>query len=289
MTSTSGYSDMANQLDQIKDLMSGEKSVNYRLDSSKQFSQFVLTSTKRNITNSTYYVNEYGIPTSGSNLDITFPTSSTLLGVASTSANDTSVGTGARTLQIEGLNSNYDPQTEVITLNGQTRVNTTKQFLRVNGATVLTAGTSRGNEGTIYISNSTQVFTLGIPQTLVYRSVGIDPLDNKGIGVSTPGTYTIPRGWTACPLNFKVDTDATDAKPLLVRGIVRPQNGIDYVYGNLVFNGSPVFIFDSFGTVPEKSDLIIRSAKKTANNVDTGVVYWEFVMRKNKFIKSLPN
>ena len=266
-----------NELKELRNIMSGEKSVNYRLSTSDEFSVFSLLSSKREINSTTYYVNEYGIPTPANTLDITFPSAAITLGIASTSASDT------MDIKITGLDSNYDLLTETVTLTGQTEVNTSSSFLRVNQAEVV--GTT-SNVGTIYIGGSDNTFTAGgEPNLNVYRTIGVDPLDSKGIGISTAGTYTVARGFTACPLNFKINTDATDSKPLLVRGIAQPLNRPELVLGNLVFNGAPEYTFDGFSVVPEKTDLIIRTAKKTANQVDTAVVFWEWVQRKNEFIR----
>ena len=67
-----------------------------------------------------------------------------VLKISSSSTDDASAGTGARTITISGLDANYDEISESITLNGQTAVNTTQSFLRVFRLTVDTAGT--GNE-----------------------------------------------------------------------------------------------------------------------------------------------
>lgn len=278
---TNGLS-ITEKLNTLSDYMSGEKSVNYRLGTSNQFRVFNLTSTKQIINDLVFRANEYGVPIGG--IDLTLPTSATTLGIASTSVNDTSAGTGARTLLITGLNSNYDEIQEVVTLNGQTEVNTTASFLRVNGANVLTTGSVGFNQGTIYIGGSVNVFTAGVPNTNIFRTIGVDTIDSKGLNISLNSTFTIPRGWEAVALNFKINTDATDAKPLLVRGILKPFGLPELTIGNLVFNGAPEYTFDGFPKVDEKTDLIVRVAKKTANQVDRAVVYWEFVARKKEYI-----
>lgn len=267
--------------------LSGDKSVNYRLGLVKGMSAFGLTSTRLNIDNSQFWANEYGIPTSGSALDITFLPSAITLGIASTSANDSSAGTGARTVLISGLNSNYDEISEIITLNGQTEVNTTQLFLRVNDAIVKTTGATTWNEGTIYIGGSDNTFTAGVPQQNVIRTIGVDLIDNKGIVGSTPSTYTIPRNVRAVPVNFKVSTDATANKPLLIRGIVKPFGFPEFSVGNLIFNGSNQFTFDGFSTLPEKSDIIVRSRAQSATTVNNSVVFWEWITTRTDINKEI--
>ena len=257
----------------LDDNNSGNLSVNYRLKQSRDWDSFTLTSTKTDIDNSQFWVNEYGIP--AGSLDITFPASATTLGIASTSANDTSAGAGAQAIQIEGLDANYSPIVEVVLLNGQTEVNSTKSFLRVNGAIVVAVGSGDKNDGIIYISSSTDSFVNGIPQTTVYRTIG------TGVNFSTPGTYTIRAGYSGTPTEFLVSSDATEAKPLLVRGIIKPFGLPELLAGELVFSSSDSFFFHSFPVFGEKTDLIIRTQAKNNTDVDSGVVFWGWNIRKN--------
>ncbi len=114
----------------------------------------------------------------------------TLLEIASSNVNDTSAGTGARTIRIYGLDANYNYQTEDITLNGQTPVVSTKQFLRVWGAEVLTAGSGGVNAGNIHITDDAEAWTAGVPNTTLYWACMIPIGDN----VSHSGFWTVPAG-----------------------------------------------------------------------------------------------
>ena len=77
------------------------------------------------------------------------PTVASVLKISSSSADDTSAGTGARTVHIEGLDGNYDVVSETVILNGQTAVNTTNSYLYVNSFYVVTAGSGGENAGNI--------------------------------------------------------------------------------------------------------------------------------------------
>lgn len=83
--------------------------------------------------------------------------------IASTDANDTSAGTGLRTLTIDGLDSSGNEQTETITLNGQTEVTSANTYTAINGFIGLTAGSGNTSAGDIWIGNGT--FTAGVPDT----------------------------------------------------------------------------------------------------------------------------
>ena len=77
------------------------------------------------------------------------------LSVVSASANDASGGTGARTVEIQGLDSNWNLLTETVTMNGLTPVVTTQEhFLRVFRARVVTAGSLQSNAAQITITGS---------------------------------------------------------------------------------------------------------------------------------------
>mgnify|MGYP006921299728 CR=1 FL=1 len=74
----------------------------------------------------------------------------TALELVSSSANDASGGTGARTVRVKGLDANYNPFEEVVTLNGTTPValaNTS--VIAINKLKVVTAGSGGVNAGTI--------------------------------------------------------------------------------------------------------------------------------------------
>jgi len=81
-----------------------------------------------------------------------FPAAPVVASVVSTSAADTSAGTGARTVRLYGLDASYNILTADVTLNGVTPVLTIVPFLRVTRLQTLTAGTTGSNEGTVTIS-----------------------------------------------------------------------------------------------------------------------------------------
>jgi len=87
--------------------------------------------------------------------------SASILKVSSSSTADDSAGTGARTVQLYGLDANYNEINETVTLDGQTAVNTTNSFLRINRMVVRSAGTGEKNAGVIYAGAGT--VTAGVP------------------------------------------------------------------------------------------------------------------------------
>lgn len=129
---------------------------------------------------------------------VVFPASATIMTVSSASANDTSAGTGARTVTVSGLDSGYNTISEVVTMNGQTAVNTTNSYLRVNNLSVTTAGSGGANAGIVYIGTGT--VTAGKPAT-VYNSIG------TGFNTSLSAFTTIPTGTTGYLVQILATTD----------------------------------------------------------------------------------
>jgi hypothetical protein len=82
-----------------------------------------------------------------------YPTTAQSMEAVSSDDEDGGAGTdtGALTMQVYGLDSNWDEQDETVTLNGTTIVNLTKTYIRMYRAVVLTAGSTNSNVGNITI------------------------------------------------------------------------------------------------------------------------------------------
>ena len=142
----------------------------------------------------------------------------TVLKISSSSTNDTSAGTGARTVTLSGLDANYDEISETITLNGQTAVNSTLSYLRIYRMTVDTAGSGGQNAGVIYAGTGT--VTSGVPANK-YATIAIG--DNQTL----MALWTVPRGYTA----YLSQTDVTAAttqnnKYATVHFVARENGGV---------------------------------------------------------------
>lgn len=102
----------------------------------------------------------------------TAPTASRTHDIVSTDTNDTSAGTGARTVEIQGLDANWALQTETVTMNGTSNVATASTYRRIFRMKVLTAGSGGANAGTITAtaqtdSTVTAQMSIGNNQTLM--------------------------------------------------------------------------------------------------------------------------
>lgn len=121
-----------------------------------------------------------------------YQSSATTVQVSSSDANDTSAGTGARTVTIAGLNGSLAPLTETVTMNGQTVVNTSGTFLYINSATVATVGSGGVPAGTIYISKNGATVVAGVPST----STDILEVVLAGYNRSLALVYTVKANYT---------------------------------------------------------------------------------------------
>lgn len=138
-------------------------------------------------------------------LEISFPASARILSIASTNATDDAV------CIVRGLDSNFDELDEEITLTGQTEVDTIALFNRIQDIFVKTSNTNSFNLGNIYVSDSTDTFTLGVPQTRIYFAMEI------GDNIGKSAVYTVPRGFRWTPTLLYLQSTATEANPLEVR------------------------------------------------------------------------
>jgi stage V sporulation protein SpoVS len=142
-----------------------------------------------------------------------YPSAATVMKVSSSSTNDTAAGTGARTILVQGLDADYNEAEEIVTLNGQTAVNTTVSFLRVTRAYVLTAGSGGTAAGDIYVGVGT--VTAGVPAT-IYAKITL------GENQTLMGIWTVPAGYTGYFDHFTVATGTTNANQYVaIRAIQR--------------------------------------------------------------------
>jgi hypothetical protein len=143
------------------------------------------------------------------------PASPTIMTVSSTSNNDTSDGTGARTIFILGVNGTGGYTSEVVTLNGQTAVNTVHAYDSIERVTVLTVGSGGVNAGDINIGTGT--VTSGVPAT-IYGQVYV------GENNSLMGHWTCPAGHTGYMISGSLSSST--------------ETGANYITGRLKLRGA---------------------------------------------------
>lgn len=189
---------------------------------------------------------------------ITFPSAALQMTVSSSSANDTSAGTGARTIVVQGLDANYNEVTETVTLNGQTAVTMTASLLRVNYAYVATAGSGNSAAGSIYIGTGT--VTAGVPAT-TYDIIKLD------YNTTITGSWTVPAGYTAYISQGLFSTgQASGSTQVEGRLLTRGTDNIRRTAAvTTLNNGVADYLFEYPLAIPEKTT-IEATAIGSANN-----------------------
>lgn len=114
---------------------------------------------------------------------ITHPAAATVLKISSSSTADDLGSTGLEKLIIIGLNANYHEIQEEVILNGQTAVNTVKEYLRIFHLRGTQAGSGLSNAGIVYAG--TGDITTGKP-AVVHAHMAI------GLSHSLAAVFTIP-------------------------------------------------------------------------------------------------
>lgn len=180
--------------------------------------------------------------------------------VSSTSVNDTSGGSGANTILIQGLDENYVEIEETITLNGQTQVTTQLSYLRIYRAFVTLAGSSGTSGGIIYVGSSGA--TGGVPNGTVYA--------NLSIGNQTQiAAYTVPAGHTL----YLDEINITAALSLANKRVNASFHTRDF--GSNVFRTRFINVLQSSQLkqlfkypqeFAEKTDVEVRVSTNTSNN-----------------------
>lgn len=128
----------------------------------------------------------------------TYPnvTSAQTLTLSSSSALDTSAGTGARTVLVTYiLFSTGAEVSSVFTLNGQTAVTITTDGRAINNVRVLTAGSGGSNAGTLYVGYG--ALTLGVPLNILSTVV-------IGKNKAQQAIYTVPAGKAYDLMDYRI-------------------------------------------------------------------------------------
>ena len=190
---------------------------------------------------------------------IPFPSAALQMTVSSTSADDTSAGTGARTIVVQGLDANFNEVSETVTLNGQTAVTMTASLLRVNYMYVVTAGSGNGAAGDIYIG--TGVVTAGVPAT-VYDIIKFD------YNNTTTGSYTIPAGYKGYISQGLFSAgQTTGSSPVQGRLLTNGPDGIHHTAAvTTVNNGVANYVFEYPLEIPEKTTIEATAIGTNNNN-----------------------
>ena len=135
--------------------------------------------------------------------------------VISSNVNDTNTGTGLRKLYIEGLDSNYTQQYEIVSLNGTTLVNTSKQYIHINKIAPYETGSTNVAQGNIDIRRNSDNQPYGRIRGTTNFGLDLMEMDT--------GFYMVPKN-TKAILSSLSFTAASSSNVLLIVYRARPTN-----------------------------------------------------------------
>ncbi|MHB1097921.1 MAG: hypothetical protein ACYCZR_00070 [Burkholderiales bacterium] len=172
--------------------------------------------------------------------------------VVSSDAADAAAGTGARTVRIDGLDADYVEVSETLTLNGTTPVVGAVEFLRINFATVITAGTGKVNAGNITLRDS------GAGTTRSYIGAGR--------GRAEVGVFTVPAGHKVVATDWVVSSQLSTGQTGADFEFWATKNGVRSISWALTGTG----VSSVYPTVPhpfeEKTDIEVIVSRVAAND-----------------------
>ena len=189
-----------------------------------------------------------------------YPPSASTMTVSSSNVNDTSAGTGARTVLISGLDASYNEASETITLNGQTAVTTVNTYIRMNRAIVLTAGSGGANAGIIYVGTGT--VTSGVPAN-IYTTINGD-----GSNQTLQAFWTVPAGYTAYIYQTNISTGNSSNTPAVLKTVLvaRPFGGVFNTKEVIVLtDGNHLQDYSFPIKLTEKTDVEFRAESSSAS------------------------
>lgn len=187
----------------------------------------------------------------------TYDSTAQSLEILSSSADDTSAGTGARTVTLIGQDGSNVEQTVTITMNGTSAVAISGTWLRVYRCSVTTAGSGNVNAGTLTV----RIAGGGATRLVV----------GAGNGQTLMAVYTIPAGKTGYMLRYYASlntaTPATAAS-MDVRLFTKPPGGvINLKHQQATMAGFLEYNFGAPFRITEKTDIYLN-ASTSANNSD---------------------
>lgn len=186
----------------------------------------------------------------------TYPTAATQMLVSSDD------DTATCQVMINGLDANYMPINEIVTLTGQTAVTTTLSYLRIQNAYVLANPTALN----IYIG--TGAVTAGVPATVYERIF-------NGHNRTESARYTVPAGRTFYITHGTISHGSDTTNAFITGRLVYRLFGLPFQNAAIVnLNNKFIdFWFDFPIALPEKSDVEAKAfcSKQQPNSVSASI------------------
>ena len=187
----------------------------------------------------------------------TYITSASTLTLASSSASDDTLAS----VLINGLDSNFKPISEILSLNGVTGVTTVNSYFRVNSMIMVSPGTSQtSNVGTITLKQSSNI----VSQI------------NAGIGKTQSTIYTVPAGFSFYLDFAEVNTSNSYTSSNIVTYSVQAINNVTGVKLNVLQQPFVSIYTANRSSDPflyaEKTDVQWQLVTSTATTIAAGII-----------------
>ena len=189
----------------------------------------------------------------------TYPAAASVMKVSSAHADDdAATGEGAHTVQVWGLDANYEEITDTVTMDGLVASLTINSYIRIHKVQVITAGTQLDNAGQIYVGTGN--LTNGVPDN-IFGSILADH------NSSNIGRYTIPAGHRGYITSFHASSFGTGSNVATAWLAMRPEGQVFSKESIVqVQNGTAPaehkFIIEE---VAEKTDIELRGESSNAD------------------------
>lgn len=195
----------------------------------------------------------------------TFPAAATVMTLSSSSASDT-----AQLVLVQGLDSGYNEISEIVALNGQNAVSTTKAYKRINDLIVVVDGAV----GNIYIGTGT--VTAGVPAN-IYNFI------YAGDNMSHTAVYTVPAGHTLYIKGGSLSSFTVNANKQVTVNYYSQMNGVRYLSAGIIaISGYQHYPYDPPAAIPEKTDIFDFAT--TTDSSSSVVVNLSAILLKNETI-----
>ena len=158
------------------------------------------------------------------------PTQARTHSITGDAADVNTSGTGAWTVEVQGLNGSYAETTETVNMAGAGGVNTSNSYVIIYRLIVLTAGTGGTNAGVIAATAATD--------STVTCSI------LAGVGQSQMAIYQIAAGYTAYMMGFNGSMNGGNNANVLLNLFAKPFGGVFNLKSSISLNAAG----SSFGT-----------------------------------------
>ena len=214
------------------------------------------------------------------------PTSAASLEILSDQSQDQPSGSGAHKVTVQGLDSSWNEQTEIVTLNGTSAVALSNQFIRVYQMFVSESGRYANQSQASQRGNITLRAAGGGATWATIPTVAT----NFGGGQSLIGAYTVPAGYTAYIMSqtFSIDGNKTANLYFFERNdandVVTPYTGTMRVQ-SIYVGASNVFEINhkTNESYPEYTDMGFLASYSSGGTASIGVEF-ELLLIDNTYL-----